>query len=48
LKAYRDVHGNHWTREPGETFGQFDERIEAEAVAAAGPRITRIFGRDDE
>jgi hypothetical protein len=39
LKEYRDVRGNHWTREPGETFGQFREWIEAEAVAAAWPRI---------
>jgi hypothetical protein len=46
-EAYRDALGNRYARQPGERFEQFRERIEAEAVAAAEPRIARIIGCDD-
>jgi hypothetical protein len=42
--AYRDALGNRWARDSGETYQEFRERIETEAVAAAGPCIARIVG----
>jgi hypothetical protein len=46
--AYRDALGNFWTRQAGEPFDAFRERMKAEAISAAWPRIAQIRGGDDE
>ncbi|WP_305649232.1 hypothetical protein [Methylocystis sp.] len=45
-EAYRDKLGNRWTREPGEQFKDFHERVTAEAIARAQPSIAMIVGDD--
>lgn len=47
-ETYRDALGNRWFRQPGEPRGQFRERLEAEAIAAASPRVARILGGKHE
>lgn len=46
--VYRDALGNRWTRQAGEAFEQFRERMQEEAIAAAFPRMARIIGGDNE
>jgi hypothetical protein len=46
--VYRDALGNRWERRPGEMFGQFQMRVQEEAVSAASPRIARIIGGNDD
>jgi hypothetical protein len=43
-EVYRDKLENRWTREPGEQFKVFRERVTAEAIAAARPRTAQIIG----
>lgn len=43
-EVYLDKLGNRWTREPGEQFKDFRERVTAEAIALAQPRIAQIIG----
>jgi hypothetical protein len=43
-EGYRDKLGNRWTREPGEEFKDFRERVTAAAIAAARPRVAQIIG----
>lgn len=43
-EVYHDKLGNRWTREPGEQFNEFRERVTAEAIAAARPRTAQIIG----
>ncbi|WP_292530435.1 hypothetical protein [Methylocystis sp.] len=45
-EGYVDKAGNRWTRELGEQFKDFHERVTAEAIAHAHPRIAVIVGND--
>lgn len=45
-EVYLDKLGNRWTREPAEQFKDFHERVTAEAIAFARPRIAVIVGDD--
>ena len=45
-EMYLDKLGNRWTREPGEQFKEFRERVTAEAIAFAQPGIAVIVGAD--
>jgi hypothetical protein len=41
---YRDRLGNLWTRAKGEAAEKFRERVTAEAIARAQPKIAQIVG----
>lgn len=45
-EVYLDKLGNRWTRDPGEQFKDFHERVTAEAIAFAQPRIAVIVTDD--
>jgi hypothetical protein len=45
-EVYCDKFGSRWTRELGEQFGEFRERVTAEAIALAQPRIAVIVGNE--
>ncbi len=45
--AYRDELGNRWAREPGEKFEDFHERVTADAISFAHPKIA-IIARDED
>lgn len=42
--VYRDSLGNLWRREANETAESFRERVVAEAIARAQPKIAQIVG----